>query len=54
MVDWVNYRSQKQYFKLGTELYARDHVNLIAFMTISSIRYSLMDFNRRYHDDQAH
>lgn len=51
---WIietNFRAQKQYFKLGTETYARDYDNLIAFMTTASIRYIMPEFCRRYHED---
>lgn len=47
----TNFRAQKQYFKLGTETHARDYDNLIAFMTMSSIRYTIMEFSRRYNED---
>ena len=48
----TNFRAQKQYFKLGTETYARDYDNLIAFMSVSSIRYIMLEFCRRYEQDE--
>src|SRR5574344_1549992 len=47
----TNFRAQKQYFKLGTETYARNYDNLISFMTMSSVRYVIMEFSRRYNSD---
>lgn len=48
----TNFRAHKQYFKLGTETYARDYDNLIAFMSVSSIRYIMLEFCRRYEQDE--
>lgn len=46
------FRAQKQYFKLGTETYARDYDNLIAFISVASIRFIMMEFWRRYMEDE--
>lgn len=48
----TNFRAQKQYFSLGTESSARDYDNLFAFMNISSIRYIMLEFIRRYNIDE--
>ena len=48
----TNFRAQKQYFRLGTESSARDYDNLFAFMNISSIRYIMLEFIRRYNIDE--
>lgn len=46
------FRAQKQYFKLGTETYARDYDNLISFVSVASIRFIMMEFWRRYEEDE--
>ena len=51
MVHRVRFKAQKQYFGLGTETYARDYDNLIAFMSVSSIILIMMEFLHRYEAD---
>lgn len=46
------FRAQKQYIKLGTETYARDYDNLISFVSVASIRFIMMEFWRRYEEDE--
>lgn len=47
----TNFRAQKQYFKLGSETCAVKYDNLVAFATLSSIRYMLLEFKRRTNGD---
>lgn len=46
------FRAQKQYFKPGTETYARDYDNLISFVSVASIRFIMMELWRRYEEDE--
>ena len=46
------FRAQKQYFRLGTETYARDYDNIISFISVASIRFIMMEFWRRYEEDE--
>ena len=48
----TNFKAQKQYFRLGKETQGRDYDNLFAFVSISSIRYIVMEYNRRLNEDQ--
>ena len=48
----TSFRAQKQYFKPGTETYARDYDNLISFVSVASIRFIMMELRRRYEEDE--
>lgn len=46
------FSAQNLHFKFGTETYARDYDNLISFVSVASIRFIMMEFWRRYEEDE--
>lgn len=47
----TSFKAHKQYFKLGSESYGRSYDNSFAFVTISSIRYIILELDRRLEED---